>query len=134
MSDDKKPMPADGSGTSADMADDNGELASRRAAHSDGSANPGESGGGAYPNPHTGKEGSDDGPGKLMGHGGQSEMAYHGHGQLGEDDGEGRTYNAPAEDDYSAADRRVAFTLSSVTRAFSARASSIAWPWTSLLK
>jgi hypothetical protein len=43
----------------------------------------GESGGGAYPNPHRGKEGGDTG---FMGHGGQSEMAYHGEGQLGEEE------------------------------------------------
>jgi hypothetical protein len=48
----------------------------------------GESEGGAYPNPHTGKtpEG-----GGFMGHGGQTEMAYHGGGQAGEDAGD----NAP---------------------------------------
>ena len=42
----------------------------------------GQDGGGAYPNPHSGKEG---GNGGYMGHGGQTEMAYHGPGQLGED-------------------------------------------------
>ncbi len=41
----------------------------------------GDSGGGAYPNPHTGKEPQNDG---FMGHGGQTEMEYHGTGQLGE--------------------------------------------------
>ncbi|MBB4859685.1 hypothetical protein HNO88_003014 [Novosphingobium chloroacetimidivorans] len=45
-----------------------------------------ESQGGAYPNPHTGKEEA----GKSGGfHGGQSEAAYHGTGQLGEDDVKG---------------------------------------------
>jgi len=54
----------------------------------------GDSGGGAYPNPHTGKEaGTSDG---FMGHGGQSEMPYHGKGQLGEDK-VGDNANAPAE-------------------------------------
>jgi hypothetical protein len=42
----------------------------------------GESGGGAYPNPHSGKKPG--GTGGFMGHGGQSEMPYHGTGQLGE--------------------------------------------------
>jgi len=42
----------------------------------------GDSGGGAYPNPHSGKEGSNGG---FMGHGGQTEMPYHGHGQLGDE-------------------------------------------------
>ena len=45
----------------------------------------GESGGGAYPNPHTDKPGAerDKGFGK---HGGQSTIGYHGGGQLGEDE------------------------------------------------
>jgi len=42
----------------------------------------GDSGGGAYPNPHTGKDGK---RGGFMDHGGQTEMPYHGGGQLGED-------------------------------------------------
>ena len=60
----------------------------------------GESGGGAYPNPHTGTEGSKDNndPGSFLGHGGQSGIAYHGPGKLGDepvseealDDGKGR--------------------------------------------
>lgn len=54
----------------------------------------GDSGGGAYPNPHTGKSASKDG---FMGTGGQTEMAYHGHGQLGETAVEGGNANAPAE-------------------------------------
>ena len=46
----------------------------------------GESGGGAYPNPHTGSEGSGDNndPGGFLGHGGQSDIAYHGPGNLGD--------------------------------------------------
>lgn len=55
----------------------------------------GDSGGGAYPNPHTGKEGKDTGGG-FMGHGGQTEMPYHGTGQLGERETGGNA-NAPAE-------------------------------------
>lgn len=51
----------------------------------------GQDGGGAYPNPHTGKEGGNDG---YMGHGGQTEMPYHGTGQLGEDE-TGPNPNAP---------------------------------------
>jgi hypothetical protein len=57
----------------------------------------GQSGGGAYPNPHTGKEGEEGG---YMGHGGQTDMAYYGKGRLG---GKkvGENSNAPArtEDD-----------------------------------
>ena len=41
----------------------------------------GESGGGAYDNPHTDKQPTS---GSFMGHGGQSDIAYHGGGQAGE--------------------------------------------------
>ena len=55
----------------------------------------GDSGGGAYPNPHAGKKAGNDG---FMGHGGQTEMPYHGSGQLGEQDAEGEgNANSPAE-------------------------------------
>lgn len=43
----------------------------------------GESGGGSYPNPQTGKEPEDQG---FMGHGGQTKIGYHGTGQAGQDD------------------------------------------------
>jgi hypothetical protein len=56
----------------------------------------GDSGGGAYPNPHTGKEGEGDREG-WMGHGGQTEMPYHGKGRLGDEEA-GDNSNAPAED------------------------------------
>ncbi|HEX9965112.1 MAG TPA: hypothetical protein VGB04_09040 [Allosphingosinicella sp.] len=56
----------------------------------------GDSGGGAYPNPHSGKEGG--GKEGFTGRGGQTEMPYHGHGQLGEDD-TGDNPNAPAKDE-----------------------------------
>jgi hypothetical protein len=55
----------------------------------------GDSGGGPYPNPHTGKDGADE-PG-FAGHGGQTDMAYHGTGQLGEEK-VGENPNAPAEE------------------------------------
>jgi hypothetical protein len=46
-----------------------------------------ESQGGAYPNPHQGKEAA----GKSEGfHGGQSKAAYHGTGQLGDESVEGQ--------------------------------------------
>jgi len=51
----------------------------------------GDSGGGAYPNPHRGKKPEFSG---YMGHGGQTEMAYHGTGQLGEEK-VGENPNAP---------------------------------------
>jgi hypothetical protein len=53
--------------------------------------NGGQSGGGAYPNPHTGKE-----EGGF--HGGQSGAGYFGKGQLGDKD-VGETPNAPAEEE-----------------------------------
>jgi hypothetical protein len=53
--------------------------------------NQGQSGGGAYPNPHSGKE-----QGGF--HGGQSAPGYFGSGQLGDKD-VGDTDNAPNEED-----------------------------------
>ncbi|MFD1786638.1 hypothetical protein ACFSC3_03535 [Sphingomonas floccifaciens] len=86
---DTQPMQADGAGTEANAPDDNGELASRR-----GADQKGESQGGAYSNPHSGKNGSPDGPDKFMGHGGQTDIDYHGSGQLGEEK-TGDNPNAP---------------------------------------
>ena len=54
----------------------------------------GQSGGGAYPNPHSGKD--EDEMHGFEGHGGQSEMEYHGTGQLGEEK-VGENANAPAK-------------------------------------
>lgn len=68
---DKQPMQADGAGTKPDGPNDSGELASQRKSG-------GESQGGAYPNPHTGKKGGDF-------DGGQTGRAYHGTGQLGDE-------------------------------------------------
>ena len=65
-------------------------------ASSAGQMGGGQSGGGAYPNPHTGKEGESNREG-FMGHGGQTEMAYHGTGRLG-DQKTGGNANAPARD------------------------------------
>ena len=62
----------------------------------------GDSGGGAYPNPHSGKEGA--GNEGYMGHGGQTEMPYHGTNKLGEDD-LGPNPNAPAEKTNSGEDK-----------------------------
>jgi hypothetical protein len=53
----------------------------------------GDSAGGSYPNPHSGKKPRNGG---FMGHGGQSEMAYHGHSQLGDKD-LGSNPNSPAK-------------------------------------
>jgi len=54
-------------------------------AHVHGRTKGGESGGGAYPNPQTGKTGKNSG---LMGHGGQTEIGYHGGGQAGDQGGD----------------------------------------------
>ena len=59
-----------------------------------GATGAGQSGGGAYPNPHTGKEGGKNEG--WMGHGGQTEMPYHGSGQLGEEK-TGENANSPAQ-------------------------------------
>ncbi len=91
---DKHPMPADGSGTRMTRPDDTGELASRRGGPEQG----GESGGGAYPNPHDDKGESDGGEDSFTGHGGQSNQAYFGPGQLGEKD-LGESGNAPSTED-----------------------------------
>ena len=56
------------------IADFNGRMAT---------ATGGDSGGSAYPNPHTGKEGKGGG---FMSHGGQTDIAYHGGDQLGEEE------------------------------------------------
>jgi len=50
----------------------------------------GESGGGAYPNPQTGKEGDESG---FMGHGGQTHLSYSG---TGDSDTEDEVGNANA--------------------------------------
>ena len=65
-----------------------------KAEKSTGARGAGQSGGGAYPNPHSGKDEADsDG---WNGHGGQSEMEYHGTGQLGEEKVGGNA-NSPTE-------------------------------------
>ena len=57
----------------------------------------GDSGGGAYPNPHTGKEGEGGDREGFLGHGGQTEMGYHGTGRLGGKQVGGNA-NAPAKE------------------------------------
>jgi hypothetical protein len=85
-------MPVDGSGSDMNRPDDIGEVASRRDSQSADGLNAGESGGGAYPNPHSGKQDGD-------WHGGQSGgSGYYGGGQLG-DEKVGDQPNAPAEED-----------------------------------
>lgn len=72
----KVDMPASGGGRAKGAPDGvNGSPAKAAKGDVQGRFSGGESGGGAYPNPHTGKEPASDG---FFGHGGQSEMAYHG--------------------------------------------------------
>jgi hypothetical protein len=100
MAEDKKDMPVDGAGTDRTMPDENGELASRRNVDMPGGGrpNPGESGGGPYPNPYDGKDGDSDGPDTFAAHDGQGKQGYYGSGQLGEKD-VGETDTAPAKDE-----------------------------------
>ena len=97
MAEDRTAVPADGSGTGKPAADDVGELASRRDADLGGGPNRGESGGGPYPNPHSGKDGDGIKGGQSGGSG------YYGSGQLGDKD-VGETHNAPAEQDEESRD------------------------------
>ena len=82
------------------MADDRKQQ-DRSAEHLTGRTGGGDSGGGAYPNPHSGKKPDNDG---YMGHGGQTEQPYHGKGQLGEQVLEGNE-NAPAQKTRSGQDK-----------------------------
>ena len=58
-----------------------------------GKSDGGESSGGAYPNPHTGKGKQDDVGGGFMGHGGQSHVDYSG---TGDDETDGDVGNENA--------------------------------------
>jgi hypothetical protein len=71
----KQPMQADGRGTKKGAPDgvSQTQTSGRNAA--------GESGGGAYPNPHRGKTPKDS-PSDFLGTGGQTEMGYFGPGQI----------------------------------------------------
>ncbi|PTQ13047.1 hypothetical protein CLG96_02595 [Sphingomonas oleivorans] len=93
MSDSKHPMQADGSGTSRNAGDsvDQPEANGRKTS--------GESGGGFYPNPHRGKKPGRS-PSDFLGHGGQTVMAYHGTGQLGDKKIEGQENpNSPSKEE-----------------------------------
>lgn len=88
MAEDKKPMPADGmAGVGDEIAEESNPPSAGRP---DMNENAGQSAGGAYPNPHTGKD-------KGGFHGGQSEPGYFGNGQLGDKD-VGETDNAQNEE------------------------------------
>lgn len=86
MEDGKHGMQADGSGEGT------GNIKPRPADEAQG----GESGGGSYPNPHTGKKPSGDGPDTFMGHGGQTDIGYRGSGDSRDGD---TNENAVTDDD-----------------------------------
>lgn len=73
---DKKPMPVPGGGPGKGKPDGvSGTPGSDEMGRVHGRVSGGESRGGAYPNPHTGKE---SGGGERRSHGGQTKIAYHG--------------------------------------------------------
>lgn len=82
---DKVPMPVSGNPDTKGAPDGVGASPANNGGDDvHGRSTGGESGGGAYPNPHAGKVATNTG---FMAHGGQSEIAYHGGGQAGEDGG-----------------------------------------------
>ncbi|WP_347302339.1 hypothetical protein V5740_10025 [Croceibacterium sp. TMG7-5b_MA50] len=84
MANDQK-FPTQASGGGPDKGKPDGVSASPAAARGvdvQGRTSGGDGEGGAYPNPHTGREPTQGG---LMGHGGQTEIGYHGGGQAGEE-------------------------------------------------
>jgi hypothetical protein len=62
----------------------------------------GESGGGAYPNPKSGKAGTNSG---FMGHGGQTDIGYHGGEQAGDNGGTTPNATTRGKDDYAGPER-----------------------------
>ena len=82
---DKVPMPVSGNPATKGAPDGvSGSPAGKDGETVHGRSPGGESGGGAYPNPPAGKVATNTG---FMAHGGQSDIAYHGGGQAGEDGG-----------------------------------------------
>lgn len=88
MGEDKKPMPVDGSGSTDAERERNSDLGPRP----DGPEQAGESGGGPYPNPHSGEDGGGFKGGQSGGSG------YYGSGQLG-DTRVGGNDNAVSDED-----------------------------------
>lgn len=83
MSDDKQPMQASGDdGTGAELADEGNKPSAGRP---NMESNAGQSGGGAYPNPHNDPDNADP-QNTFMGHGGQSDLGGMGDGDEGPDD------------------------------------------------
>lgn len=95
MAEDKEPMEAGGTGGAGRAAANDDDPAA--AGRPDMQGNEGQSGGGAYPNPHNDPANGDPEDG-FMGHGGQSDMRYYGDRQLGSDQ-VGERENATTEDE-----------------------------------
>jgi hypothetical protein len=84
MANDQK-FPTQVAGGGPDKGKPDGVSASPAAAEGvdvQGRTSGGDGEGGAYPNPHTGREPTQGG---FMGHGGQTEIGYHGGGQAGDE-------------------------------------------------
>jgi len=81
----KVPMP---------VSDDGNHKGEADGVNDPGRGGGGDSAGGSYQNPHTGKDGAG-GAGGFFGHGGQTDIAYHGGGQAGAEGSE--TSNATTE-------------------------------------
>jgi hypothetical protein len=82
MADEKEPMQASGAGgVGREIAEEENPPSADRPDMAD---NAGQSGGGAYPNPHNDPDDADP-EGGFMGHGGQSDMRYYGDGEPGSD-------------------------------------------------
>jgi hypothetical protein len=99
---DKVPMPVSGNPDSKGEADGVSGVPSGTSEHAiHGRSSGGESDGGAYPNPHTGQISKNDG---FMGHGGQTDIAYHGSGQAGNAGGSAPNSATGSDGDYSESD------------------------------
>lgn len=95
MADEKEPMQADGAGgVGREVANDDDPPSAGRP---DMEHDEGQSGGGAYPNPHNDPANADP-ENRFMGHGGESDIDYYGDGEPGSD-GIAEQDNAVTEDE-----------------------------------
>lgn len=93
---DKVPMPTPGNPETKGKPD--GVSGAPGGGNIHGRSAGGESGGGAYPNPHTGKKPIS---GSFFSHGGQTEIGYHGGGQAGNDGAQNVNAAARGDEDLS---------------------------------
>jgi hypothetical protein len=97
---DKVPMPVPGDPATKGQPDGVSDAPGDGNIHGRSAA--GESGGGAYPNPHTGKTPISGG---FLSHGGQTEIGYHGGGQAGSDGTGNANAAARGDEDFGAQGR-----------------------------